>query len=133
MRKKTVFFLLILIIILNYSYFFIPYKFQTQGGSCYQGITTMFIIFFLTICGVLNLLSIAAISSKSKFKIAKLTSILSFIIWLTGFIIHSYDDFLIGIKYFTPLLIVNFIIVILAYKNNEKNKQFQTDKKIMPE
>lgn len=120
MSKRIVFFLSItLIIILAYSYFCIPDKFEIEGGSCYQGITAMFIRFFLTICGVLNVLSIATIGSKSKVKIAKITSIISLIIWLTGFIIHSYNGFLMRVKYFAPLLVLNFIIVVLAYRNRE--------------
>lgn len=125
MNKKTVFFLVVvLIVILFYSYFCIPDKFETEGGSCYQGITAMFIRFFLTICGVLDALSIATINSKSKIKITKLTSIISCMIWLAGFIIHSYNDFLVGVKYFAPLLILNFIIIILAYING-KNKSVE--------
>ncbi|KFF13452.1 hypothetical protein IW15_06575 [Chryseobacterium soli] len=128
MSKRIVFFLSItLIMVLAYSYFCIPDKFEIEGGSCYQGITAMFIRFFLTICGVLNLLSITTINSKSKFKIAKVTSAISLMVWLAGFIIHSYNDFLVATKYFTPLLFLNFIIVVLVYGCNGKNKQSQND------
>ncbi len=122
MDKKTKFFLLtMLIVAVTYSYFNIPNKFETEGGSCYQGITAMFIRFFLTVCLILNLLSIFLITYKSKIKTAKVLSILSLIIWLIGAIMHSHDNFLIGLTYFTPFLILNFIIVIVIFKN-PKNK-----------
>ena len=121
MNKKTTFILLIiLIIIVFYSYFNIPKKFETEGGSCYQGITAMLIRFFLIVCGVLSIISVIIINYKSKVKTAKTLILFSLIIWLIGTIIHSHNNVLIGITYFTPLLILNFIITILIYKNKIK-------------
>lgn len=129
MNKKIIILLLIsLILVVTYSFFNIPRKFETEGGSCYQGITTMIIRFFLKVCGVLNLLSIIAINYKFKIKTAKILSIASLIIWSIGTLIHSYENILIGVKYFTPLLILNFIIVILIYKNEKNNVESNTIK-----
>jgi hypothetical protein len=122
MNKKTIFLLILIIITISYSYLNIPRKFETEGGSCYQGITAMLIRFFLIVCGFLSLISVIIINYKSKVKTAKTLIVLSLIIWITGTIIHSYDNALIGIKYFSPLLILNFIIAIQVY-NNKKIKQ----------
>lgn len=118
MNKKTIIILLMaLIIVVTYSFLHIPKIFETGGGSCYQGISTTFIRFFLKICGLLNILSLIASNYKSKITTANILSLVSLIIWLFGTLIHSTDNFLIGIQYFAPLLILNFIIVILIFKN----------------
>jgi hypothetical protein len=129
MNKKTIILLLIaLILVVTYSFLNIPRKFETEGGSCYQGITAMIIRFFLKVCGVLNLLSILAINYKSNVKTAKILSIALIIIWSIGTLIHSSENILIGVKYFTPLLILNFIIVILIYKIGKSNAESNTIK-----
>ena len=75
MNKKIIISLLVaLSVVFLYSYFNIPNKFETEGGSCYQGITASIIRFFLKVCSVLNVISIIFLS---KIKPAKFTSILS--------------------------------------------------------
>lgn len=120
-KKTTILLLLSFILVVAYSYLGIPKKYYTEGGSCYQGITTMFIQFFLTICTVLNSIAIALIYFTTKIKKAKVVSIISLILWSIGTFIHSHDDIATGLKYFTPLLLLNLIMVILLYKSEKNN------------
>ena len=114
MNKKVIISLLVaLSVVLLYSYFNIPNKFETEGGSCYQGITASIIRFFLKVCSVLNLISIIFLH---KIKPAKFASILALTIWSIGTLIHSIDNILIGFQYFTPFLLLNIVIVIIIFK-----------------
>ncbi|GAB3712417.1 hypothetical protein [Flavobacterium koreense] len=114
MNKKVIISLLVaLSVVFLYSYFNIPNKFETEGGSCYQGITASIIRFFLKVCCVLNVISIIFLS---KIKSAKFASILALTIWSIGTLIHSSDNILIGFTYFTPFLLLNIVIVIIIFK-----------------
>jgi|GEM_PF-2562839 len=118
MNKKVIISLLVaLSVVFLYSYFNIPSKFETEGGSCYQGITASIIRFFLKVCSVLNVISIIFLS---KIKPAKFASILSLTIWSIGTLIHSSDNILIGFTYFTPFLLLNIVIVIIIFKMPSK-------------
>lgn len=118
MNKKVIISLLVaLSVVFLYSYFNIPNKFETEGGSCYQGITASIIRFFLKVCSVLNLISIIFLH---KIKPAKFASILSLTIWSIGTLIHSIDNILIGFLYFTPFLLLNIVIVIIIFKTPYK-------------
>ena len=120
MRKNTLHFLTVLLIIISvYSYFNIPVKYEIEGGSCYQGIAVMIIRFFIKVCGVLSLISILALYSKSRFKIAKILSVVSLVIWSLGTIIHSCEDTMMGIKFFSPLLIWNIVFVKYIFRKSE--------------
>ena len=121
-KKITVLLLVALAFVATYSYLNIPDKYAIEGGSCYQGITTMFIRFFLGICAILNILAIIAVTFKSKFKAAKILSIISFLIWSFGTFIHSQSDAIMGITYFTPFLLLNFVIIISIYKMEKKER-----------
>lgn len=120
MNKQKIFLLSILLIVVAiFTYIDMPKKFETEGGSCYQGITATIIRFFLKICIVLNSIAII-LASKSRIKTGKIVSIISLSIWSLISLINSIDktseDFLIGIKYFSPFLIVHLIIILTINK-----------------
>ncbi|VXB56897.1 conserved membrane hypothetical protein [Flavobacterium sp. 9AF] len=121
-KKQISLHLTILIVAFAYSFLCIPKKFETEGGSCYQGITTAIIRFFLIVCFFLNLLSIYLIYYKSKIETAKVLCILSLIIWTIGTFIHSYENIRIGIIYFTPFIIMNSLMLFLFKKQKSSVK-----------
>jgi hypothetical protein len=122
-KKKIILLLILLIAVFTYSFFCMPKKFETEGGSCYQGITATIIHFFLIVCSFLNLLSIYLIYYKSKIETAKVLCIVSLIIWSIGTFINSSENIQIGIIYFTPFIILNLIMIFLfkKWKDNVKN------------
>ena len=121
-KKITILLLILIIAVFTYSFLEMPKKFETEGGSCYQGITAMIIRFFLTVCTFINLLAIFLFYYKSKIETAKVLNIISLIIWSTGTFIHSNENIQIGIRYFTPFIMLNLIILFLftKWKHNLK-------------
>jgi hypothetical protein len=120
MNKQKIYLLsIILAAVTFYTYTFMPRKFEIEGGSCYQGITAMIIRFFLEICVILNLAAIILLL-KSKINTPKTLSIISVAIWFLISLLNSVDttseDFIIGMKYFTPFLIVNIVIILTINK-----------------
>jgi hypothetical protein len=125
MNKPKIYLLsIILAAVTFYTFTFMPRKFEIEGGSCYQGITAMIIRFFLEICVILNLTAIILLL-KSKINTPKTLSIVSVVIWLLISLLNSIDktseDFIIGIKYFAPFLIVN-IAIFLAINKIKRQK-----------
>lgn len=110
-KKNLILLLVLLIVVFALSYLDVPQKFEIEGGSCYQGMTKMLIHFFLIVCTSLNLLSIYLIYYKSKIETAKISCLLSLIIWSIGTFIHSYENIQIGIIYFTPFITLNLIML----------------------
>jgi hypothetical protein len=115
MNKPKIYLLsIILVAVTFYTYTFMPIKFETEGGSCNQGITAMIIRFFLEICVILDLTAIILLL-KSKINTPKTLIIVSVAIWFLISLWMSIDssskDFIIGIKYFAPFLIVNIVII----------------------
>jgi hypothetical protein len=120
MNKPKIYLLLIILAAVTfYTYTFMPRKFEIEGGSCYQGITAMIIRFFLEICAILNLTAIILLL-KSKINTPKTLSLVSVVIWFLISLLNSIDktskDFIIGMKYFTPFLIVNIVIFLTINK-----------------
>ncbi|WP_192501872.1 hypothetical protein [Flavobacterium sp. PL002] len=93
-----------------------PRKFEIGGGSCYQGITAMFIRLILEVCAILNIIALILLF-KSKINAPKTLSVISLIIWslisFFNFVDQTTEDFIIRIKYFTPFLIVNILIILI--------------------
>lgn len=121
MKKQKILFLLIILITATfYTYTYMPRKFEIEGGSCYQGITASIIRFILVICVTLNLLAIILLL-RSKINTPRILSTLSIIFWSLISFFNSVDktseDFIIGLKYFTPFLIVNIMIIIFINKS----------------
>lgn len=120
MNKQKLYLLLtLLILVILYTYNFIPRKFEVEGGSCYQGITTMIIRFFLIINAILNLTSFLLLF-KSKIKTPKILSIIAIVIWIfvsfANTVAESSDNFIIAVLYFMPLIITNFFIIVSINK-----------------
>ena len=127
MNKPKIYLLsIILVAVTFYTYTFMPIKFEMEGGSCNQGITAMIIRFFLEICVFLDLIAIILLL-KSKINTPKTLIIVSVAIWFLISLLISRDrtseDFIIGIKYFAPFLLVNIVIIseIIKVKKTKIN------------
>lgn len=121
MKKQTIYILLVLLICVSVlTYIFTPRKFEVEGGSCYQGITAAIIHFFLKICTVLNLFTLFFLS-RAKINAPKKLSLIAALLWtFITFIIlinETGKDFGIAILYFSPFLIVNFLIYIIIKRS----------------
>ncbi len=109
--------IVILISVFILSNFYMPNSFETDGGSCYRGITAFIIRFFLTVCGTLSLGSLIA-GKYSKIKPAKVLSILSFIIWF----LFSLTFITVSFKYFLPFSLISLIIIFQNFKKQKVEK-----------
>ena len=102
-----------------------PRKFEISGGSCYQGITSMFIKFILEICTILNFIALILLS-KRKINSPKILNIISLILWCLISFFNSIDetleDLIIGLRYFFPFLICTLLILKVI---NDSKKEFK--------
>jgi hypothetical protein len=131
MNKPKIYILsIIFIAVIFYTYTFMPRKFETEGGSCYQGITAMLIRFILEICAILNIIALILLF-RSKINTPKTLSMISLIIWslicFFNFVDQTTEDFIIRIKYFTPFLIVNILIVLMINQIKKTKRTFKVE------
>ena len=118
MNKKAIIIFLLLVVIFMFSFYNIPRKFETEGGSCFQGITEMIYRFILIVCAFLNGSSMIIVILKIRNNISFALSLISFFIWLVwSFIVVSNYSFN-EIVYLFPFSIISFIIVFFNYKKN---------------
>jgi hypothetical protein len=99
--------IVLIVVIVIFSYFSFPQVLNEGGGSCYQGITKLIDTFFLLLCGVLTTISIL-IKYKNT---AKILSLLSVFLWLFWSIALITNDVIMEFLHVFPLLLVQFIVV----------------------
>lgn len=120
--------LILLISVSLYSYYNVPYEYKIEGGSCYQGISVMIIHFFLKICSLLCFVSLMLVFFHKKLKNAFYLSIIAFVFWLIGAFLNSIDRLKLSILYFSPLLIVYFIVLLFVFYEFKSHEKFLKSK-----
>ncbi|MES2238816.1 MAG: hypothetical protein V4497_01015 [Bacteroidota bacterium] len=124
--KVVLFLLLLLASTTFYSFTNIPEIFETEGGSCYQGITATIIRFLIKVCFTLSTLSIV-LAIKNWKTTSKFLSILSVIFWLIWSLAISSEHSMIGIKYFSSFMLTVLIVMIFVMKNRTTYKISETE------
>ncbi|MCU0352020.1 MAG: hypothetical protein MUF43_14520 [Flavobacterium sp.] len=98
-----------------YSASNIPTMLETDGASCYQGITKSIIELLLTVCSVLCVLSIIAECLSMKI-LARMLITMTFSFWLIWGVAISTEHPISGAVYFFPFLLATFITMVVIYK-----------------
>jgi cation transport ATPase len=114
-KTRNIILLFALIAAFAYTVLDIPRPFETEGGSCYQGITAAIIKLLLKVCATLSLISLIS-NFKSKYKTAKALSLISVLIWSLWSLLFVSNHFV----YFLPFLFVAFLIMRHNFKSNKK-------------
>jgi len=115
---KIVILLLSLVTISIVSSLYMPNSFETDGGSCYQGITASIIRFLIKVCGTLSFISLFVIYYGWK-KTAKILSSISFVIWFLFSLLFISRFF----GYFLPFSLITILIAIYNFKMLQVQKE----------
>lgn len=94
----------------------IPFTFEIEGGSCYQGITASIIRLLLKVCFTLSIVSIIASFINWK-TLSRILSILSFVFWSIWSVAISYSHSITEAIYFLPFLLAISTTMFVILKN----------------
>ena len=109
--------ILLILIIVTYvaTYNTIPDYLYSGGGSCYQGISAVFSIFFLTICSVINLIALTLLHYKKGKTTVKILSIISLLIWSLSLTTLESEALFSGLLHFTPFFFTTLLLVLYSF------------------